>query len=67
MMRKIKIFKTSLSSIVQGMAASALVYKVNAYRYPHKSDIDAMRKDWERVGDAFKVVIRREHGKVAAK
>lgn len=67
MTQKIKIFKTSLSSIVKGMAAPAQVYKVNVYSYPHKSDLDAMRKDWELVGNAFRAVIRREYGKAAAK
>lgn len=63
---KIKILGISLSSIVKGMSAPAQVYTVNTYRYPHKSERDALRSDWERVGGDFLTVIKREHGKVAS-
>ena len=52
--------------MVKGMAAPSDVYDVKQYRYPHNSERDALRSDWERVGGAFKAIIERENGKAAA-
>lgn len=56
-----------LAKMVKGMAAPSDVYDVKQYRYPHNSERDALRSDWERVGGDFKVIIERENGKTAAK
>jgi len=61
-----KKIRTSLAQITKGMSSPAQVYQINHYRYPHNSERDAMRGDWERVGGDFKVVIERENGKATA-
>jgi hypothetical protein len=58
-----KKIRTSLDQITKGMSSPAEVYQIKQYRYPHNSERDAMRSDWERVGGDFKVAIDRENGK----
>lgn len=59
-------YKELLANILKGMATPADVYRVNRYRYPHNAELNALRGDWERVGNDFKTVIDREHGKAAS-
>lgn len=61
-----KKIRASLAQITKGMSSPAEVYQIKQYRYPHNSERDAMRGDWERVGGDFKVVIGRENGKAPA-
>ncbi len=60
-------YKELIAAVLKGMAAPGDVYHVNQYRYPHGSELDALRGDWERVGNDFKSVIERENGKAASR
>ena len=39
------------------LSLPAEVYRANRYRYPHESDQEAMRGDWEKIGGDFHVSI----------
>lgn len=67
MPKTVKKIQASLAQIIKGMSSPAQIYQINHYRYPHNSERDAMRGDWERVGGDFMVVIERENGKAAAR
>jgi hypothetical protein len=41
------------------LSLPAKVYRVNRYRYPHESEQDAMRGDWEKIGADFHVSIEK--------
>ena len=48
------------------LSLPAKVYGVNGYRYPHKSEQDAMRGDWEKIGGDFRVSIEKAERETAA-
>ena len=39
------------------LSLPAEVYRANRYCYPHESDQEAMRGDWEKIGADFRVSI----------
>jgi hypothetical protein len=47
------------------LSLPAKVYRVNRYRYPHKSEQDAMRGDWEKIGGDFRVSIAKAERETA--
>jgi hypothetical protein len=46
--------------MVKGAAAPSEVYTLRRRSYPHKTDTEAMRSDWVRVGEGIKRVIQKE-------
>lgn len=46
--------------MVKGAAAPSEVYTLQRRSYPHKTDTEAMRSDWVRVGEGIKRVIQKE-------
>lgn len=43
-----------------GLGSSAFIYPLEAHVVANRTDVDAMRGDWERIGQDFKKVIIRE-------
>ncbi|MEA3108767.1 MAG: hypothetical protein QOI88_3372 [Gammaproteobacteria bacterium] len=52
-----------VAGVLGGLAAPICVYTHVDY-VDHRSDLNKMRSDWERVGGDFKKVIAHEHGEV---
>ena len=52
-------FKALINGVFRGFDAPADAFIVNSYAYPHRSEQDAMRKDWYRVGHVIKDAIKR--------
>jgi hypothetical protein len=44
---------TTAARLRPNLALPSEVYRVNRYAYPHSSDADAMRSDWEQIGADF--------------
>lgn len=60
--------KRIAGSFVAGLGAMAAIWPSSApARYPHRSDMDALRGDAKRVGDDMRRVIRREHERLSKK
>lgn len=61
--RKAKAF---FDGALRGVEAPADTFIVNEYAYPHESPQEAMRQDWERVGDELRKSIKQADVKAAA-
>jgi len=48
------------------LSLPAKVYRANRYVYPHGSDQEAMRSDWEKIGADFRVSIAKAERETAA-
>jgi hypothetical protein len=48
------------------LSLPAKVYQANRYLYPHGSEQEAMRGDWEKIGDDFRVSIAKAERETAA-
>jgi hypothetical protein len=61
--------KTRVGSFVAGLGALASVWPAATVvtRYPHRSDLDALRSDGQRIGADMRRVIDRERERVQAK
>lgn len=57
--------KALVRGTVRGLEAPADAFRVNQYAYPHRSERDAMRTDWKRVGDEIHGAMKRTNGKAA--
>ncbi len=55
---------TFWSAFFRGMAAPVTMYERRDYRYPHKSEADAIAGDWERVGGYMQRAIDRASSKM---
>lgn len=59
--------KAFLFGVIRGLESPADTYRVNRYAYPHRSEQEALRGDWLRVGGDMRKTIKREKdGKAAA-
>ena len=50
-------------AVLAGLGASACIYPQHTHAMPNRSDGEAMRGDWERIGQDFQRVIARERVK----
>ena len=49
------------------LSLPAKVYQAKRYLYPHESEQEAMRGDWEKIGADFRVSIAKAEREAAAK
>jgi len=52
-----------MQAVLAGLGASACIYPPHTHAMPNRSDSEAMRGDWERIGQDFQRVISRERVK----
>lgn len=58
--------KALIQGVFRGIESPADTFCANDYSYPHKSEREAMRGDWRRVGNELQRAIKRSDGKAAA-
>lgn len=59
--------KTHAGSLVAGLGALASIWpSTPPVRYPHRSDVEALRGDAVKIGSDMRVVIERENARVKA-
>lgn len=51
--------KALINGVFRGLESPADTFSSNTYAYPHASELDAMRQDWNRVGDGIKDAMNR--------
>lgn len=61
--KKSRTHRSFWRQVRDGITAPTYVYVHKERRYPHKSVADALRSDWETVGDDMKVAIQSLHDK----
>jgi hypothetical protein len=66
MTKQLRKAKALIDSIFRGIEVPADTFSFTTYAYPHKSERDAMRGDWRRVGDDLRDAIKRTEGETAA-
>ena len=66
MTKHVRKVKALINGVFRGMEAPADTFSVNHYSYPHRSEQDAMRGDWKRVGDQLRDSMDRADVKTAA-
>lgn len=66
MTKHIRKTKALIYGVFRGLESPADTFQVNRYAYPHKSEQEAMRGDWRRVGDGLKDAMARADVKTAA-
>jgi hypothetical protein len=66
MTKRIHKTKALIGGVFRGLESPADTFTVNVYAYPHKSEQEAMRRDWERVGDQLRDAMTRRDVKAAA-
>lgn len=60
--------KRLVGSFVAGLGTLAAIWPTSApARYPHRSELDALRSDARKIGDDLRRVINREQQRVAKK
>jgi len=60
-------FKAHAGSFVAGLGALASIWpSTPPVRYPHRSDVEALRGDAAKIGVDMRVVIEREHARIQA-
>jgi hypothetical protein len=52
-------FKALINGVFRGFESCADTFTVNFYAYPHRSELDAMREDWFRVGRGITDAMKR--------
>lgn len=62
--RRARVF---ISGMFRGLESPADLYVVNSYSYPHKSELQAMRGDWVRVGDQMQSAVTKLNGETIAR
>jgi len=58
--------KALIDGVLRGLEAPADVFTVNRYPYPHVSEHEAIRGDWQRVGDEIRDAMTRADVKASA-
>lgn len=66
MTKQIRKTKALIDGVFRGLEAPADTFSVHPYAYPHQSEQEAIRSDWERVGDELKDAVRRTDVETAA-
>lgn len=59
-------FKALIDGVFRGFNAPADMLIVNSYAYPHRSELEAMRGDWNRVGSGILDAMKRVDVKAAS-
>lgn len=66
MTKQVRKAKALIDGVFRGLESPADTFQANHYAYPHKSEQDAMRDDWRRVGDQLRDAMSRADVKAAA-
>ncbi len=67
MPKRLRIRNAFVTGFYRGLAAPSEIYRAPVIRMPYESDGDAMRSDWNRVGDSLRAAVTRAHGEAPRK
>ena len=62
--RKARVF---IRGVLRGLESPGDTFVVNTYSYPHKSEQEAMRSDWVRVGGEIQTALTKANGEASSR
>lgn len=67
MPKRSRIRNAFVAGFYRGLAAPGEIYRGQVIRISFESANEAMRSDWNRVGDSFRAAVTRAHGEAPVK